>query len=236
MNYKLTDWLTANYKAGMNTYNDRRQTTISNSSAGAGSLGAILLDNINFQELESNFFLSSNNKLSSLLDLTVTAGINYNQRTTERNATLGSEILFFGIDNINLTNTQTKVSGITPFQKRRIYGIYGDVTLGFKSSVFLNLTARNDWSSTLPANNRSFLYPSASLSWNFTDDIKVNQNILSAGKIRGSISRVGRDADPYSLFSIYNINPQIVNPLVHRLVLVSFQECTIRCIIRRNYL
>jgi len=212
LNYKLTDWLSANYKAGLNTYNDRRQTTIRPGSAGAGSLGSIVVDNINFQELESNFFLSSNNKLSSKFDINVTAGINYNQRKTERDAITGTQILYFGIDNINLTNSQTKVPDVVPFSKRRIYGVYGDVTLGYGSSVFLNLTARNDWSSTLPANNRSFLYPSASLSWNFTDDIKTNQRILTAGKIRGSISRVGRDADPYSLYSVYLINPQIVDP------------------------
>ncbi len=212
--YNLLPWLTANYKAGLNTYTDTRKTTIRPGSAGAGSLGSINIDNIHFQEIESNFFLSGNRKIGEKLDLTVTTGYNYNQRTNERNATIGSQILFFGIDNYNLTNSQAKNPNISPYSRRRIYGVYGDVTVGLNNSLFLNLTARNDWSSTLPANNRSFLYPSASLSWNFSDDIGLfkKSDFLTAGKVRGSISKVGRDAAPYSLFSVYNINPDVVNP------------------------
>ena len=213
LNYKIAPWLTANYKAGLNTYTDGRQTTIRPGSAAAGGLGQINLDNIRFQELESNIFLSANNQVGDKFDITTTVGYNYNQRTTERNATIGSQILFFGIDNYNLTNAQAKNPNITPFVRRRIYGAYGDVTLGFNNSLFLNLTARNDWSSTLPANNRSYLYPSASISWNFTDDIAaLKGGILDAGKLRASISKVGRDANPYSLFSIYEINPDLVQP------------------------
>lgn len=213
-NYPITSWLTANYKAGLNTYTDARKTTIRPGSAGAGGLGNITLDNIHFQEIESNFFLTGNKKVSSDLDLTLTAGYNYNQRTTDRNSTIGNQILFFGIDNYNLTNVQNKNPNITPYIRRRIYGVYGDMTVSYRNSLFLNVTARNDWSSTLPANNRSFLYPSASLSWNFTDDIAFfrKSDFLSAGKLRMSISKVGRDADPYSLFSIYEINPDLVLP------------------------
>jgi TonB-linked SusC/RagA family outer membrane protein len=214
-NYAIAPWLTANYKAGINTYTDTRKTTIRPGSAGAGSLGSITLDNIRFQEIESNFFLTGNKKVGADFDLTLTTGYNYNQRTTDRNSTIGNQILFFGIDNYNLTNVQNKNPNIvTPFIRRRIYGVYGDMTVGYRNSLFLNVTARNDWSSTLPATNRSFLYPSASLSWNFTDDIPFfrKSDFLSAGKLRMSISKVGRDADPYSLFSVYNINPDLVLP------------------------
>jgi TonB-linked SusC/RagA family outer membrane protein len=212
--YDILPWLTANYKAGLNTYTDARKTVIRPGSIAANGLGSIEIDNIQFQEIESNFFLSGNKKIGADLDLTLTVGHNYNQRTNQRNATIGNQILFFGIDNYNLTNIQSKNPNITPFTRRRIYGVYGDVTLGYRNSLFLNITARNDWSSTLPSANRSFLYPSASVSWNFSDDLEFlkSSDFLSAGKLRGSISKVGRDADPYSLFSVYEINPDLVLP------------------------
>ncbi len=211
-NYKLTSWLTANYRIGLNTYTDNRKVTIRPGSAGAGTLGRITIDNISFKELESNFFLTSSNKITSDFEVNVTAGINYNQRTNERNATIGNQILFFGIDNINLTNSQLNGAGITPFSRRRLYGVYGDVGFGFKNALFLNVTARNDWSSTLPKDNRSYLYPSASLSWNFSESLNLENSILSYGKLRASIAKIGRDADPYGLQSVYNINPILVNP------------------------
>jgi len=75
--------------------------------------------------------------------------------------------------------------------------IYGTASLGFKRALFLDLTARNDWSSTLPSDNWSYFYPSVGLSWVFTESFGINENILSFGKIRGSWAKVGNDTDPY---------------------------------------
>ncbi|MGL4632250.1 MAG: SusC/RagA family TonB-linked outer membrane protein [Leadbetterella sp.] len=214
LNYPITKWLSANYKAGVNTYTDGRQTTVRPGSAGGGGVGEIRIDNIRFREIESNLFLSGSKDVNDKLNLSYSLGYNYNQRENFRNAVTGTQILFFGIDNINLTNAQQKNSNITPFTKRRLHGAYTDITVGFRNSIFANFTARNDWSSTLPASKRSYFYPSGSLSWNFTDDIPSfkNSDILNAGKLRFSVSRVGRDANVYSLFSTYDINPNLVQP------------------------
>lgn len=86
--------------------------------------------------------------------------------------------------------------------EKAINSVYAMANLGYKDMVYLDLTARNDWSSTLPSINRSYFYPSASLS------IMLN-NILGLGtqvnllKIRGGIAQVGNDTSPYSLYSTY---------------------------------
>jgi TonB-linked SusC/RagA family outer membrane protein len=80
--------------------------------------------------------------------------------------------------------------------KRRIVGLFGDVTFGYDDMVYLDVTARNDWSSTLPVGNNSYFYPGATLSWIFTRLLPTN-DILSFGKARLAYGQTGRDASPY---------------------------------------
>ncbi len=89
----------------------------------------------------------------------------------------------------------------------RSFGVYGSFRLDFKRQVFLEVTGRNDWSSTLAANNRSYFYPSASLSWVFTDVLKksIGDKVLSFGKLRTSYASVGNAAVPYQ-----NNNPAYI--------------------------
>ncbi|MBC8034772.1 MAG: TonB-dependent receptor, partial [Chitinophagaceae bacterium] len=91
----------------------------------------------------------------------------------------------------NLFNTRATT-------RRKYAGIFGSGKIGYRNALFLEVTARNDWSSTLPSNNNSFFYPSASLSYVFTDLHRIGGSILSYGKIRASYAQVGKDAPPYS--------------------------------------
>lgn len=73
--------------------------------------------------------------------------------------------------------------------------------------VYLELTGRNDWSSTLPENNRSFFYPSATLSFIVTElGALKNQDILSFAKVRGGVAKVGNDTGQYELLNYVSIN------------------------------
>ena len=88
--------------------------------------------------------------------------------------------------------------------EKEIQSVYAFANLGWKNFLFLDLTARNDWSSTLPAANRSYFYPSVSASWLITgmlDEIGVdyNKDFVDYGKIRASWAKVGKDTDPYQL-------------------------------------
>ena len=71
--------------------------------------------------------------------------------------------------------------------------------MGFKNELFLEFSVRNDWSSTLPSNNNSYLYPSVSISGVLTDIFGIKSNVLSFAKLRGSWAQVGMDTDPYQL-------------------------------------
>ena len=148
-------------------------------------------------------FLANYNKLfeSIKLDVNATVGLNVNERAISQlksgitNLTIPS---FYDLSNSGGTPTVSET-----FQKRRLVGLFGDLQLGYNNLVFLNVTARNDWSSTLPIENNSFFYPGITGSFLFTELIPKN-NILSFGKVRIAWGKTGNDAD------VYQINPYYV--------------------------
>lgn len=202
--YDFTDWLSVTYKAGLNTYNDRRKEVTRRGSVGAAGIGQLITDDIYFQEIESNLLLTFNKDLNPDLNLKVIGGYNINQRTSENQQLKGVNSIAFDIDDLDNYNSVTPFGGT--YFRRRLMGLFGDVALGYKDFLFLNLTGRNDWSSTLPASKRSFFYPSVSSSFVFTDAFDINPKILSSGKIRAAWSKVGNDAPVYSLYPTYSLN------------------------------
>ena len=84
------------------------------------------------------------------------------------------------------------------FYKKRVNSLYGVASLDYKKMMYLDITSRNDWSSTLPANNRSYFYPSASLSLIVSDILRM-PSYVSLLKLRGGWAQVGKDTDPYKL-------------------------------------
>jgi TonB-linked SusC/RagA family outer membrane protein len=200
----ITDWLNVTYKVGYNTFTDNRKQVINRgSAAGAQQVGSITLDNIKFGELESNALVTLTPKLSNDFDLRAILGHNFNQRVNERQSVIGLNFLAPNIFDIDNTATPQVNGG--DFSKRKLWAVFSDVTLGYKDFAFLNVTLRNDNSSTLPANNRSFWYYGVNGSLMLTDVLAIKSNILTSAKIRGGYSRVGRDANPYQLFNSINL-------------------------------
>jgi len=124
-------------------------------------------------------------------------GANLNTRETERQRVEASNLTV--PDLLTFANAAAAVPTNT-FSQRKVYGVYGDLTLGYRDYLFLNLTGRNDWSSTLPVENRSYFYPSANLSFVLTDAVpSLRGDILSYSKLRANYARVGSDEAPYQL-------------------------------------
>jgi len=96
----------------------------------------------------------------------------------------------------NLNNAR-RITGNNSRSDYRIVGAFADLTLGWQEYLFLNLTARNDWTSTLPKENRSFFYPSATVSYVLSQHLKV-PDWASFIKLRASAAKIGKDAPPYA--------------------------------------
>ncbi len=147
-------------------------------------------------ELNHDFLADyTRNFLDEKLSLAAIVGVNLNERyaTSMVGETDG---LTFETGFWDLSNGATKATLTESQSKRRQVALFGDLTLGWDDMVFLNLTGRNEWSSTLPINANSFFYPGATLSWIFTRLIPSN-SILNFGKARLAYGRTGNDADPY---------------------------------------
>lgn len=110
---------------------------------------------------------------------------------------------FVSLNNAEQANKYFSQSNL----RRRLLGVYGDLRLSYKNMVFLSVTGRNDWSSTLPQQNQSFFYPSVSGSFVFSEMMSKN-SVLSYGKIRASYAQVGKDAPAYQT-NTYLFGPEL---------------------------
>lgn len=91
------------------------------------------------------------------------------------------------------------------FSQKAVYSAYGLGTVYYKNFLYLDVTARNDWSSTLPLENNSYFYHSENLSFLFTNAFGWSNNILNTGALRASFAKVGNDTGPYQIDQYYTL-------------------------------
>ena len=208
--FTIKKWIRVDYTLGNNVSRiDRREVTEIGSRAASG-LGRLVLDNYRKNEVESNLLVTMTPTLKNKdFTLKVLVGNNVNQRTITDAAQTGNQFITKGIYTLSNTSQQQFTNDF--YSRQRLIGVFGDVTLGYKNFAFLNGTLRNDWSSTLPVENRSYLYPSVSGSVIVTDALGIKSNVIDYGKIRAGWAKVGRDAPPYSLNDVYTINPSFLS-------------------------
>lgn len=175
-----------------------------------GSLGEYINYNDKVENLDATVMANYNTEFNEDLKLTAAAGYNFFQRTN-RSLTGNSVGGLVVPDVYNLSNSAQAPTSSMFRSKYRIYGVLGNATLGYKNAAFLELSARNDWSSTLPSENNSFLYGAVGASVIFTDLFDIKNDILNYGKLRGSYGTSGKDAAIYLLNSYFVGNPSIVD-------------------------
>ena len=95
--------------------------------------------------------------------------------------------------------------GYTPLREKKIHSVYGSASLAYKRAVYLDVSGRNDWSSTLPKDNWSYFYPSVSMSFLMNQIFGLDNNVLNFSKIRFSWAQVGNDTSPYLLDNAFNL-------------------------------
>ena len=204
--YNPLKWLTATYLLGMDEYGDARTATAPGPSGIAGeipgadnALGFIHQYQINYRQINSNFLLTLDHTWADKIQTTLRMGNDVLDRKTNITSTEGNNLDVYNL--FNLGNAK-QISTTQYIQNYRIIGAYGDLTIGYNNYLFLTATGRNDWTSSLEKNNRSFFYPSASLSYIFSQSMTM-PTWLTYGKLRASIASIGKDALPYSTSIVY---------------------------------
>ncbi len=194
LGYDVLPWLNVMAKGGFNAFSQQNFNVLPVSTNAAPN-GQLIDDRIFNREIDFNFITTINRDLNQDLNLRAIFGFNANKRITERQAYQGTGII---VRNLNdLDNTQTVLPFGGGISERGYQAVYSDITFGYKDFLFLNLTGRNDWASTLPENERSYFYGGVSTSFVFTDAFEITSDILSFGKIRAGYAKVGNDTSPY---------------------------------------
>ncbi|AKD54260.1 SusC/RagA family TonB-linked outer membrane protein [Spirosoma radiotolerans] len=203
LSYDVAKWLTVAYRVTGDTYTDRRKLTLPIGS-GRAPAGEVQQDNFFRNELNGDLLITArkDNLFMEGLNANLLLGNNINQRKTQESAADAASLTLPGFYNINSGTVFTGTFESSTM--RRLVGYYGQLSLNYNNYLFLELSGRADQSSTLPKANNTYFYPAASISFVPTDAFKINSDVLSYAKVRASIAKVGRDADPYQLSTTYS--------------------------------
>lgn len=216
LGYKINDHISTSYRVGINRYTLARKEIRDIASRADNGLGSLTTDNFSNEDIESTLLVNFDYKLTDDIGLKAILGNNIIQNKTSRIAYSGKQFNFpdiFTMANVlNISNLMDVRS------QKRTAGIFADLTFSYKDYLFLNTTARNDWSSTLPKNNNSYFYPSVSASFILTEALKMNSKVLTFAKLRAGYAKVGKDTSAEFLNNsflqgqAYNGSPVIGNP------------------------
>ena len=155
-----------------------------------------------FREINSDFLVTFDKQITPDFNFSLNVGGNRMDRITQQNTGVAPELAVAGV--YNVANSAVTPTTSNRYTSKRINSLYAFGQLGYKNMLFVDYSVRNDWSSTLPAGNNSYLYPAVSLSAVLTDILGMHSDILSFAKLRGSWAKVGGDTDPYSLEPVLN--------------------------------
>ena len=194
--YKVAEWFDINYRVGYDTYDYSDYTFLAPGSAVKETLqnGQLSENDRKYTYISSNLMLNFHKTFGDW-NFNLLLGQSIEDQKSERQRRMGFDFIiddFYSFDNIATANKQFQSSE----SRSRLMGLYGEFRVEYKNIAYLTVTGRNDWTSTLPVDNRSYFYPSVSGSFVFTELLPKN-DILSFGKIRASWARVGKDTDPY---------------------------------------
>lgn len=213
--YNIFDFLKFTYRVGLDFTVIKSRNGIPNMSAlfegtpnwynnsDIGSqTGWVYTQDERIRDVNQDFMLNFSKPINEDFNIDAVAGFN----TYERKITIASQNQT-GLDIPTWFNTTN--SGNTPTiddaqYHKRMLGLYGQVEGSWKDQVYLTITGRNDWSSTLPKDNRSYFYPGVTASWIFSEILpESTKDIISFGKVRAAWGKTGSDATWYSTNTVY---------------------------------
>jgi TonB-linked SusC/RagA family outer membrane protein len=200
LTFNAADWLDVVYRVGTDFYSDRRHQHFARFSRTLPN-GMLFEEQHFVRDINSDLLLNFNFNLTDDIGFTGLLGQNLYQTTWQRLYSQGDNLTV--PDFYNLSNAATLWTDDTQ-SKKRTAAVYADFGFDFRSMIFVNITGRNEWSTTLPEENNSFFFPSVSGSFVFTElPALVDNNLLSFGKVRASYAQIANDAFVYATNPVY---------------------------------
>ncbi|HKI45993.1 MAG TPA: SusC/RagA family TonB-linked outer membrane protein [Balneolales bacterium] len=209
VNYNFTPYLSAFVRVGTDQVNQKTET-VYQPGHWFYQTGQFAYATYKTGETNADFLVTFNKGLTDKFHADVFVGGNY-RLDTYPGQNPPAEWYVNGQDfkiptKATIASASILSTSYTPTELKRVTSLYGSAEFSYNDMVYLDLTGRNDWSSTLPQNNWSYFYPSASLSVMLNRFVDPNHKILDSWKVRGSWARVGNDTDPYQLTNAFNLS------------------------------
>lgn len=200
LSYDFTDWLNLTGRLMTDYYTDRREERIAVGSQAIPEYSEGIRE---VKETNADLILTFDKRINE--EFTLNAFVGGNIRYNSYNRNVGTTQGGLNVpDFYSLINSVGSVLIDDYYEERQINSVFGSASVGFRDMLYADFTLRNDWSSTLPVDNNSYLYPSVSGSFVFSElEPLVNSSILSYGKLRAGWAQVGNDTDPYRLALTY---------------------------------
>ena len=206
LRYAPTSWLYIQGRVA-NDFFSFNATSITPTGTAYRPTGSLDLErNRQFNEMNADVLIGVNKTIAPKLTMNLNAGANLLKKNDKVNDVTASNFAFPFV--YNPSTAGTKNSTIIEY-KKEVHSVYGALELAYSNILYLNLTDRNDWSSTLPMANNSYNYPSATISYVFSEN--VHANWLNFGKLRAGYAQVGGDADEYKTALYYSTLGATVN-------------------------
>ncbi len=202
--YKITDWLSAMVRGGVDFYRQREKSITQSGTASnvRKNMGGQFSQTDAFTKEENLDFILNFDKTFGKFRIDGLVGANYRDNVYNSTYVAASNLTvpdLYTISNVKGTPTASMYD-----LEKRSNSVFGEANASYKDFLFLGITGRNDWSSTLPSTNWSYFYPSASLGLDVTKAFRISSDVLNYAKLRASIAKVGGDTDPYQLSRTYS--------------------------------
>jgi TonB-linked SusC/RagA family outer membrane protein len=201
--WKITKEFSLMGRYAIDQFSEKRESKIAPSYTGEPNNGAYGIQNLTSYERNADI-LATYAKQVSDFNFSVSAGGNalYKKGTSVSNSSKpGAGLIVPDVYTISNIKSGSLDYG-SYWSQKAIYSVYGLVNLGYKDMIYLDITGRNDWSSTLPKENWSYFYPSASLSLLVDQMIDMGPSV-DLLKVRAGWAKVGNDTDPYQILNTY---------------------------------
>lgn len=205
---KILPWISATIRGGVDysAFASKQWRAITepeghNAGASFANVGSVSDTQGTRMEFTFDAFTQLNPTISDNFTLNALLGYNLNMRSTKNTSESVTKLDLPGW--YHISNSPSTPAVTYRDVNRRIIGAYASVDLGYKNYLFMNLAFRNDWSSTLPKENRSYFYPSVGISTVLTDAIPELKKAMSFAKLRVSYGETGNDSAPYNTKSVY---------------------------------
>lgn len=207
--YDATPWFNLAFRAGTDIAVEGRRFVTRKGTRGRLD-GEFDTQDLNERELNTDLIGTFTRQLAPTLALKAVVGHNFNKRTFKRQRVFSQGL---NIDQL-YTQANANVNAATNFfSERQLYGVYSDIGLAWRDYLFVNVTGRNDWSSTLPVENNRYFYPSVSTGFVLSDAFKdaglIANGTVSFAKVRANWANVGSDEEPYQLAFTYSPLTQV---------------------------